>query len=295
MAEVPFLRPQPAMHRLTRYEEANVKNSTLTQVEMQKIAEFVSTHPLGTGMGSQLVPCSLAAINLALSGELTDTIPECMSEVIGSWIIVAQDTMPGRMRNSKAWKALLPLAAGTGHQHETERFRIVMDWVWNTVLPSVQHIADRGGYGAVWRRMSVSRDLADLGVLHSIIPPADAALRSAVTELFNVNVVINQVGTAVMYATAVAFYTSAAQMSPFMPIITCDESGVVTIHDVASYQDQLTRIWELYDPCALLWQLIKVSESEPRKVAQVELSESVRFEEPVQEQELEEEPELALA
>jgi hypothetical protein len=69
---------------------------------------------LPSGLGTEESACSIAAINLALTGELTDDIPDCMSEVIGRWIIPTQDAMPAELRNSPRWKSLLPLAAGTG-------------------------------------------------------------------------------------------------------------------------------------------------------------------------------------
>src|SRR5690606_14402171 len=97
------------------------------------------------GLGSRERACSIAAINLALSGDLTDDIPECMSPTIGRWIIQVQDTMPAEIRNSAEWRGLLPLAAGTGREHEEERRAVILDWMWGTVLPSLQGLADERG------------------------------------------------------------------------------------------------------------------------------------------------------
>jgi hypothetical protein len=97
--------------------------------------------------------CSIAAINLALSGKLTDNIPDCMSDVLGKATIRLQDAMPEEMRNSERYKALLPEMAGTGREHEQERLAILMDWMWSVVLPQLQPIAESKGFGDAWQNM----------------------------------------------------------------------------------------------------------------------------------------------
>ena len=131
--------------------------STITEAQQQAIRDYVMSHNLSYGKGTEESACSIAAINLALSGKLTDNIPDCMSEVIGRWIIVVQDAMPYEMRNSLAWKSLLPLAAGTGRDREQERRNILLDWMWGTVLPIVQPVADKHGFGAEWTTMLEER------------------------------------------------------------------------------------------------------------------------------------------
>lgn len=115
---------------------------------------------LSRGLGTKERACSVAAINLALYGRLTDEIPSCMSPVIGNWIIAVQDAMPEAMRNSAEWRRLLPLAAGTGREHEGRRIELIIDWMWGTVLQSHQPHADAGGYGAKWRAMLEKRTKA---------------------------------------------------------------------------------------------------------------------------------------
>jgi hypothetical protein len=128
--------------------------TTITPKQQAAIAAYVNTHHLPAGLGTKEEACSIAAINLALTGELTDRVPDCMSLVIGKWIIGVQDAMPDAMRNSIEWRNLLPLAAGTGRQHEAERSAIVLDWMWDVVLPEIQPIADKGGYGEKWKTMT---------------------------------------------------------------------------------------------------------------------------------------------
>jgi len=137
-------------------------SSTLTHEEEQKIVEWLADHPtLTQGVGTEEAACSVAAWNLALTGTLTDKIPDCASVVIGRWIIAVQDSCPPEHgRGHPEWLRLLPLAAGTGRAHEAERVAIVLDWMWGTVLPSVQTIADRRGFGKQWREMCEDRTVA---------------------------------------------------------------------------------------------------------------------------------------
>ena len=129
----------------------------LTNEQQTAIAEKLRDMHLPSGLGDEENACSIAAINLALTGELTDAIPDCMSVVIGQWIITTQDSMPDEMRNSDRWKSLLPLAAGTGREKEKERLAIILDWMWGTVLPTLQPLADKRGFGDAWRRMTTER------------------------------------------------------------------------------------------------------------------------------------------
>ena len=130
-----------------------------TQEADARLRDYLASHELADGIGTEESACSVAAINLALTATVTDAIPKCMSKVIGQWMIVVQDAMPSEMRNSLDWKRLLPLAANTGGDREEERLALVMDWMWGTVLPDLQSVADRGGFGAEWRIMCTERSL----------------------------------------------------------------------------------------------------------------------------------------
>ena len=131
--------------------------STITTEQQASIASKLASMHLPSGLGDEHSACSIAAINLALSGRLTDEIPDCMSEVLGQWIIVVQDAMPDDVRNSERWKSLLPLAAGTGRDRERERLKIILDWMWDIVLPSLQPLAGQHGFGKQWQKMTTER------------------------------------------------------------------------------------------------------------------------------------------
>ena len=118
-----------------------------------RLRTFLATHELSTGGGPEEPACSLVAINLALTGRPSRSIPDCMSAAIGYWIICVQTEMPDEIRNGRAWKDLLPRAAATGRDREHERLTVLLDYAWNTVLPLLQGLADRKGFGDEWRRM----------------------------------------------------------------------------------------------------------------------------------------------
>lgn len=118
-----------------------------------KLEDYLVTHDLPKGLGDEESACSIAAINLALSGEITDDIPDCVSEVLGETTIILQDAMPAEMRNSDRYKAWLPTAVGTGREHEQERLKVLMNWMWETVMPQLQELADENGFGEKWQRM----------------------------------------------------------------------------------------------------------------------------------------------
>ena len=119
-----------------------------TQEADARLRDYLASHELVVGIGTEESTCSVAAINLALTEKVTDAIPMCMSKVVGEWMMAVQDVMPSEMRNSSGWKRLLPMAAGTGRKREEERLALIMDWMWGTVLPDLQSLADQGGFGA---------------------------------------------------------------------------------------------------------------------------------------------------
>jgi hypothetical protein len=150
----------------------------------ERLRDYLAAHHLPTGVGTvEEGACSVAAINLALTGELTDQVPDCMSLVIGRWVRRIQDAIPDTMRNGEQWKMLLPVAAGTGRDPDDERRRLslVMEWLWETVLPSVQPVADRYGYGEEWRRMTTAKTVA-AAAAKTVAAAADAAAARAADD-----------------------------------------------------------------------------------------------------------------
>ena len=153
--------------------------NTYTPEAQHKLKEYLDTHDLPAGLGTEESACSIAAINLAMTGELTDDIPPCMSEVLGKVIIALQDAMPDDMRNSRRYKEWLPHAAGTGREREEERLAVLMDWLWDTVLPKLQPMADKLGFGLEWAAMCRKRTVAAAVAARAAAYAAPYAARAA--------------------------------------------------------------------------------------------------------------------
>ena len=182
--------------------------ATITKEQEQAIRDFLVGMDIPAGLGDEKSACSIAAINLALTGELTDAIPRCMSPVIGRWIIGVQDAMPHAVRNSDEWRGLLPLAAGTGRDHEKVRRDIVLDWMWGTVLPQLQPIADTHGFGSAWQQMTELRTAEAAREARRLAAAADYAAADADADA---------AAAAAAYADAAAAAADAADAAALRP------------------------------------------------------------------------------
>jgi len=225
--------------------------STITPDQQSSIASTLAGMPvIPRGLGTKESACSIAAINLALSGMLTDTIPDCMSSVIGQWIIRIQDAMPADMRNSACWRGLLPLAAGTGRTCERERLAIAIDWMWGTVLPQLQPIADKGGYGEPWRTMTTERTQAAAAAAYAYAAAAADAAAAA-------------------YAYAAAADAAAAYAAAAYAAAAAADAAAAAAYAAAAYAAAAaadatarTTFWHAADPCACLERMIAVGDTQ---------------------------------
>jgi hypothetical protein len=224
------------------------KDSTLTTEDFKKIADFLEGRHIPAGLGTVAEACSIAAINLALTGRLTDTIPECMSPVVGKWIIKVQDAMPDDLRNSAAWKELIPFAAGTGRANEAERRAIILDWMWGTVLPTLQPIADKRGFGDAWKAMTEGRTRA-LAV--AARTSARAVGDAAVAAAYVADAAANAANAAAVAAVAAAYAADAADANA----ANADAADA----NAANAADAVRRpAWSTFDPAGLLQRLISL-------------------------------------
>ena len=229
--------------------------ATIFTLEAQERLKRYLNRPgyiIPVGLGTRDAACSIAAINIAINGRLTECTPECMSVAIARWILHVQDTMPAEMRNSREWKAALVRAAGTGRalERERERLDILFDWMWVTVLPFLQPLADARGSGTEWRRMCTERseDAASVAagsmskVTYSAAQAADyaaQATRSAelTTDPYAIAAAMSGMG---IYdaATTVAKVAGVSALAYVFPRVA----------------------WEQFDPIGLLERLVAVSE-----------------------------------
>lgn len=202
--------------------------STITRQQQKEIRSLVESMELSRGIGTSKSACSIAAINLALTGKLTDAIPACMSLAIGRWIVEVQDAMPAEIRNSHKWKRLLPLAAGTGRELEQERLQILLDWMWDVVLPSLQALADANGFGFAWSVMCEQKTSDTAHAAHV------AAVRAGCS--------------------------SAAASAGWAETAICTTASASAACAAAAETAAAVRAaaWQEFDPCKVLKQLIQV-------------------------------------
>ena len=111
------------------------------------------------GTGTREAASSMAAIYMALTGQLANRSPQCMSYVIGRWIELVQDEIPQKVRNEATWRTLLPLAARTGRERESERLDVVVKWIWERVLPTLEPVAHKYDIGTSWRSAVAGRSV----------------------------------------------------------------------------------------------------------------------------------------
>ena len=232
-----------------------------TPVADQKLRKYLRRdgYEIPAGLGTKEAACSIAAINLALTGDLIDTIPGCMSLVVGNWLITTQDSMSSQTRNSQEWRRLLPLAAGTGREREAERIDIILDWMWGTVLPSLQSLADKYGYGVPWRRMCENRTEAAANAAATaadnnhrsmayVWTSARASARAAAIEAASASAASSEcVWSAAWSGTRAARAAGEANGE------TARETGIPGARVAAS-----NATWDLFDPPGLLRRLVEV-------------------------------------
>ena len=230
--------------------------STITTQQKAAIAAKLENMTLPSGLGDEHAACSIAAINLALSGRLTDQIPDCMSEVIGRWIIDVQDAMPDAMRNSPEWKRLLPLAAGTGRKHETERLALILNWMWAVALPLLQPQADANGYGGEWRTMCEQR--TEGAAKASGAAAWGATAWAAKAEAAAAAAKAARAAAAARVAEAKASGAAKASAAAEAAKAKAKAKARADAAAAEAARAAWAEAWEQIDPCALLARLVEV-------------------------------------
>ncbi len=153
-------------------------DAATTADQRRRIAErLAGIEHLSIGVGTEKSPCSIAAINLALSGRLTDDVPECASPARCAFVIRLQDRLPAAIRDSAEWRAALPLLAGTRGMSEDLR-PILIPWLWERLAdPAVIAAVPERALPA-WRAMLAApgdAKLADAAAAYAAAATAYAA------------------------------------------------------------------------------------------------------------------------
>ena len=141
-------------------------------------------------------------------------------------------------------------ADGRWHEREEERLALVMDWMWGTVLPDLQSVADQGGFGAEWRTMCVEKSPeAAKAAAEAAIDAAGAAAEAARATAFAAAAARDAAGTAAGDAAR-----AAAEAA-----IDAARAAAWDARDAARAAPGAAA-WERYDPVGLLARLVAESE-----------------------------------
>ena len=87
-------------------------------------------------------------------------MPDLMSKVIAGWIEVINTEMPVSLHDSDTWQQLVAKAAEGDRgdvENEAKRVKLVMGWLWDTVLQKMQGHADQRRIGPAWQQMRHQR------------------------------------------------------------------------------------------------------------------------------------------
>jgi hypothetical protein len=123
---------------------------TITQAQLKAIQTRFATHETCHGVGDMVSASTVANFNIAMTGKVTDSRPDCMSKVCHAFIIRLQNKIPLYRLNSPAYRAIAPYLAGTGNAYEAERLAIILRWMRDTVLPLLEGVPDMHNYAKRW-------------------------------------------------------------------------------------------------------------------------------------------------
>jgi len=169
--------------------------------------------------------------------------------------------MPHDMRNSQRWKSLLPLAAGTGKSHEAERLALILDWMWGTVLPTLQPVAEKRGFGAEWSTMTTERTEKAAAAAAAAAAEAEAAAAAAAAaEAAEAEAWAWAAEAWAAWAAAARAARAAAEAAEAEARAAWAEAWAAWAAEAAEAAEAEGAAWGQFDPCLLLERLIIVGE-----------------------------------
>ena len=234
-------RNEDAKARLrARNANGKTKLGTFDTTAQARLRAWLDTpkRTLTSGIGNGQDTCSMGAINLALAHRITAKVPDCMSQVIGEWIVIVQDQMPHAMRNSTHWRTMLPLAAATGRTRETQRKAVLLQWLFDTVLPVAHEAAEAQGFGKAWKKLCEQRTVEAAREVHE-------ATRHSWAQTIATYIGRCTEGSNANY--------ECAQAACVIEVLMQVQAGF----GKTAAKRTKERIWETFDPCTTLQKLIR--------------------------------------
>ena len=85
-----------------------------------------------------------------------DTVPDSVSETIGTFILHLRTAVPDDVASTDAWRATIDAAIPTSRRNDPHLYEILKNWLFAHVLPLGRPIADAIGQGTDWQGMLAS-------------------------------------------------------------------------------------------------------------------------------------------
>ena len=130
----------------------------------KRLRTLTLVHEVGYATGG--TACTISAINLALTGQLTDTDPsKCMWDALRLFVIRVQDEMPLQMmepgdEHGDLWRAIVPYIAGSRDlPDKPARLALILDWMWERLGDPAVVAAVPAHILPVWQSMVTLRTL----------------------------------------------------------------------------------------------------------------------------------------
>jgi len=160
--------------------------------------------------------------------------------------------MPDGMRNSSRYKSLIPNMPGTGREREAERLAVLMDWMWTVVLPQIQPVADKGGFGSEWQRMCETKTSDEK--LRSAAYAADAAYADAAyaAAAYAADAAYAAAARAAAAADAAAYADAAYAAAYASAAYAADAAFAASAAASAAARSARGTFWETVDPIGVL-------------------------------------------
>ena len=94
---------------------------------------------------------------------------------MANWVIKVNEEMPDAVSDSAEWRVALTTGLATTSALEAEYLDMIMDHLWMVVLPTLQPVADRNGFGDEWKAMWIDQTRVAANAVEQVIWDAKQA------------------------------------------------------------------------------------------------------------------------
>jgi hypothetical protein len=224
---------------------------TLSADDVQRIRDALLSRDLFicSGVGDATEPgqgeaCTIAEINLVLTGELDDGSHPCISEVIRFWVINVQDAMPSYLRNLPAWRnAAIGIAGSTGSaEQDRARIALIMSWMWEALADDIVIAGLPASVLPAWREMLSQKTANATNAANAAANAADAVAAADACAFISIRMVDP--------------YAADAAYAGVSAVVAAEGLATSTM---ANPSAAIIAYWERRDPASLLVKLTGVS------------------------------------